>query len=569
MEDETSYSVLTNGLVHTNKKFVKRIYEKNLEKKGNIVFRGCQFDKNIIFDNLKAGEIFFENCIFNDLVHFFDAQLNFLTFSECKFNVDITLSSNRIRVLKVADSAGKRIHINGEYRLLQIVNSEFDNATLKDVNTEYSHQESTIQFLKKNSINKVRINSSSNYSNLSIKGNSKYKWFFLEGTFYSKINFDKQVEVKHLFFSSGIFKNRIDFQEGIYADINFARSSFHEVINFHGFNVLDNWIKDLSIGDLNIYSCEFLNTINVNTPRIKSLNLSNNNFQQQFHFNNYLESMSGKEYVAISVSGSNQGNIILENAQADISLSDVNMGNIYFKNIKISFLTITDFQNEGNISFANIRSGNYFVIENSIVGNLNFLNENLNLFKEIVIANSNLKGMVLSIYPKKIYSSSTNPKIGFGLKDNRLNHFNLKNVYNQLKFNAQSNGDIDVRNKYEALEYRQLIEVKGLSWDALLLTLNWLSNDFGNSWLRGIVFTLTVGFFFFLIYLGQIGVDLDLENIIKEYFLFISSFPKLSLEQYEEFYEKWDVSIIILLSRIFISYGIYQTITAFRKFGKH
>jgi hypothetical protein len=189
---------------------------------------------------------------------------------------------------------------------------------------------------------------------------------------------------------------------------------------FNGFNYLDNLEKDISIKNLTIHSSYFEKDVRVSVLKINSFNLSNNNFKQIFNLNNQNSNEDNLQYSlakSVSFSGSNQGNIIIENIFADLTVSDINFGNIYFKNIDLHTLYINQFHNKGNVSFTNINSGVHLVIQDSIVGNFNLLNEDLNMFSEIVIANSNLKGIDISIYPKKIRSFSSNPKVGYGIKD--------------------------------------------------------------------------------------------------------------------------------------------------------
>jgi hypothetical protein len=108
-------------------------------------------------------------------------------------------------------------------------------------------------------------------------------------------------------------------------------------------------------------------------------------------------------------------------------------------------------------------------------------------------------------------------------------------------------------------------EQKTIKLDWLLLTFNRYSNFYGSKWYYGIFFTILVGFFFYTLKAAFIydfdpfGVDFFLGHFIL--FLYpLNSFeiPKTSLSFFP--------ILIELLGRIFIGYGIYQTIAAFRKF---
>ncbi len=98
----------------------------------------------------------------------------------------------------------------------------------------------------------------------------------------------------------------------------------------------------------------------------------------------------------------------------------------------------------------------------------------------------------------------------------------------------------------------------------LQLTAMWLSNDYGNNWSRGVAFLL----FFNLLFLIISSLDRDFNlaaysTFIAEFFEFLFAFttkPKFIASN-------WGV-IWFYVSRIFILFGVYQTIAAFRKFGK-
>jgi hypothetical protein len=270
--------------------------------------------------------------------------------------------------------------------------------------------------------------------------------------------------------------------------------------------------------------------------------------------------------IMISMDGVNQGSIIFERMFADFSFRGINLAHIYFKDLHINTSYIWEYQNIGSLSFLNIKSGNLFVIVDSISGKLNFLNSDINIFQEIIIANSDIDGANFNKYPLKILSSSKSPIAGYGIDKKNARISNLKNVYNQLKKIARAKGDIDNANRFESLEHRQLLFSKKISFDSLLLLLNLLSNNNGRSWFQGILFTLTTGFIFFILYLKTLSISFHFFDCYQEYILFITSFPKLEITSY--YNNTWQTQLIIWLSRILISYGIYQTIAAFRKYGK-
>jgi len=161
---------------------------------------------------------------------------------------------------------------------------------------------------------------------------------------------------------------------------------------------------------------------------------------------------------------------------------------------------------------------------------------------------------------------------------------NKRETFRALKKQFQNQG-----NNFDALTYsavetktyrhqleRQIFE-KGI-WkrniqNYIILGLNHLSNKNNRSWLRGIAFTFIVGFVFFYFSViatekYSIGFDnmswVNFFECVKYYFSFLT--PTHKIEYMEElkpktFYYVWD-----FMGRVFVAYGIYQTVQAFRKF---
>lgn len=548
--------------------FSGTVFEKNIETEGDIIFEGCTFKENIGLENIKCREFSFSNCIFHNELIIANSKFAIGGFTNCKFFSKLNLSRNNctssfvIRRIEV-----NNLTVNGEYSTFQIVSSKISKLILKDLNSERTNKESKIEFLVENEINEIRIKSYLTLSDISFKGGI-YKSIFFEGIFEENINFQKNIIISNLYFETSTFKKRIDFVDGKFEFVNFYRSQFHGLVLINDYNYDNILHRNLTIEKLTIHSCIYEKDMSVHIEKLKYLDLSNNNFKQIFNFNNNVKKISNKSLIMLSIGGTNQGNIIIENSHLDIVMSDINFGNIIFKDLNILSLYITEFQNEGNITFTNIKSGIYFTIQDSITGKLNFLNFDINIFKEIVISNCTLTGINLNKYPKKIYSFSKNPKIGYGITKKSENNTNLTNIYNQLKHISRSKGNVEISNKYQSKEYKQLLFSNKLSFDSVLLLLNLISNNNGNSWIRGVIFTFFVSFLFFILYTNNIDIDIYDCDLLKKYILFVSSFPKLELEEYSNQNQLWNIKLIIFLARIFIAYGIYQTISAFRKFGK-
>ncbi|MBP4137256.1 hypothetical protein [Flavobacterium geliluteum] len=562
MEDTIFSSSSDEDFKFENQTFDNMLIERKLDTERDILFINCTFKELVAFENFTARAFDFMDCHFDKGLSIDKSTLNSLSFFNCD-GWDIEISANSSHSLSLRSVKANIIEINGDYTELQIVSSTIKEIKLNNVNSTYSHRESKINFLEDNKIQKVNLECSTNFSIISFKAGI-YDSVFFDGDFKKRILFSGNFEIKNLYLDGSVFQNRIDFECGIFEHVSFYRSLFKGLILISDVNYFENKPRELIIKSLTFHSCNFEKDVTVHIRKIQRFDTSNCNYLEILNVNNFAVEKS--DLVMISLAGVNKGTIIIEKTYADISLLGINLGNIFFKDLDVSTFYLSEFQNTGSVSFLNVKSGLFFVIQDSISGNLNFLNSDINVFNEIIITNSNIDGANFNRYPLKILSFSKFPNAGYGIEKKSLRNHNLKNVYNQLKKTARLKGDVDSANRFESLEHRQLLLSKKISFDSILLFLNLLSNNNGRSWFQGIIFTLLVGLLFFTFYLKTIGINFGMDDCYQDYILFMTSFPKLSLASY--YNDSWETQFIIWLSRIFISYGIYQTIAAFRKYGK-
>jgi len=143
------------------------------------------------------------------------------------------------------------------------------------------------------------------------------------------------------------------------------------------------------------------------------------------------------------------------------------------------------------------------------------------------------------------------------------NNYILALDYSALELKSHSN---DLKSKAFTKE--------NLNQDLVILGLNVISNKNGKSWLRGVFFTFSVALLFFYITIIStrnyyIDWDFSEENISKTgkyFFEFMTPTHKV------DFLDTEGTSILTYLfdfiGRIFIAFGIYQTVSAFRKYRK-
>jgi len=145
-------------------------------------------------------------------------------------------------------------------------------------------------------------------------------------------------------------------------------------------------------------------------------------------------------------------------------------------------------------------------------------------------------------------------------------------AHNIILYNNLKSQEMNLYWK-ELKKWKYIVGIKSFfSWlgEFILLGLNTLSNKNGLSWLRGIIFTLGVWFIFFSWFIvardgwGDVFIWSDERYIGQSinYFWLFSGLDGIKGQSMS-----WGEVIPFLLGKIFIGYGIYQTISAFRKYG--
>ena len=109
----------------------------------------------------------------------------------------------------------------------------------------------------------------------------------------------------------------------------------------------------------------------------------------------------------------------------------------------------------------------------------------------------------------------------------------------------------------------------------IILFFNKISNDFNRSWKIGAIFTfLTTLIFFFLINIFLLCIqEISITNSPQIFYNNINEFMTFMNPlawNYRLYNTENSIAIIItFIGKIFIGYGYYQTIQAFRKYGKN
>jgi len=156
----------------------------------------------------------------------------------------------------------------------------------------------------------------------------------------------------------------------------------------------------------------------------------------------------------------------------------------------------------------------------------------------------------------------------------------IRESYRRIKqeFNQEGNNIEALKfHEYEMHVYKEEASISKdkIKWeDRTTLLFNECSNNFGSSWLRGLWFTTKVSLLFYTIFLLMLCIFNELHFNLSwtsasdtlKYFI---QFLNITVWEYKPFglttYNGLGY-LVFFIGRIFIGYGYYQTIQAFRKY---
>ncbi len=247
--------------------------------------------------------------------------------------------------------------------------------------------------------------------------------------------------------------------------------------------------------------------------------------------------------------------------------------------------------------------GNEILIENNdFLGNCNFEKtrganktsfkiEQCNFNKYVYFDNSELYSLkVDSSFFREIVSfqNTTFEKVKF----NRT-HFEKIAYFNNIQISAKNDLDLNTvrtiktqllkaENKIDYLEFKKyefelyrksLNKDKNKRGSRVILWLNKVTSDYNTNWIKGLAFTLVYGLVFYLILYLLVFGSRDLKDVIIENRFWLGYFKFLIIPNFNSPFEdnnieKWYQYLFFIIGKIAITYGAYETIQSFRKYGK-
>lgn len=167
-----------------------------------------------------------------------------------------------------------------------------------------------------------------------------------------------------------------------------------------------------------------------------------------------------------------------------------------------------------------------------------------------------------SVFPGEIYVPNE-------FKANKDEHSIRRDGYNQLKTIAQKQNDRRLFLHYQSEELKSFHKTLHWFWNFrtwFQLGAMRISNNYGVSWGLGVLFVIITNFVFVSTAYSDRPRDFTCAGLGIYFSAYLSSlFSLINVPIY--FQGTWEVNWFYA-SRLFIAFGIYQTIAAFRKFGK-
>jgi uncharacterized protein YjbI with pentapeptide repeats len=243
-------------------------------------------------------------------------------------------------------------------------------------------------------------------------------------------------------------------------------------------------------------------------------------------------------------------------------------------NLDIDKLEFEKIKNDGSLELNQVTVSKSFHLLLSDLKKTDLIHCNM-MNAKLIFKNSKITEVFLAgtSFPRRVFNEKEildeeQARLAYGQLHKAM--LNMGDSVNALHFQS---GEI-------AAHYRQLQWFKSFKefFTKLNLFLNWLSNDFGRSWSRGIVFSFGIAVvFFFLLTISTVeysfGLPLDYDpNLLGSFFRFINPLRFYETEKIYESAEALKLTpgsyVIDFLARVIIAYGFYQTIQAFRRLGK-
>jgi len=537
-------------VVFKNCHFTGHLYFVNTHLGGGVQFENCTFMYGVTFDSCRSGD---HHSILSDGSPFS------ISFSGCEVN-------NRLIVKDCNFQHKILIHRNSK-----VPNLEFENTRL-----------SAIEVKNSSVLGEVEISGfvvSSSFDIQSTTFLKTVKFLHCGGDFYfSHSSFDKDISVCQCvsnYFDARDIHCHGEFnlnENSVTTELLLRDSVFERTAVIIGYSSADK--QQPYIEKLNLKECDFKGGITFSGAKN----------QHDVEIGNLL----------ISCSNRLKGNLnFIDAGIGNAEIFGINDQSILMAFCRIRILTLSRFINRGALSLVSIHPiddpNSLFKVSKSVMGKTFISDCDLRKFSAISIQDSNLTELTSSSV-RWFNENQLNKTedVEMDLKVSRNGSYGpKKELYRQLKFAMERQGDLVARLDFKKREFKcYRLELKYQDrytkvGDRLILWLN-LSNEYGFNWLRPMGLLLLFTFSLYLVMAIGINADFkwsfDLYNFgptvrylvenCHNYFILLN--PTHKVDELFQIRGQSKVTIWFyfadFLGRVIVSYLIFQTITAFRKY---
>lgn len=484
-------------------------YQNNLQEAKPLTFENCLFEDDIKFESSGSIELLkFTNCIFKKSVSIKDFKRE-LYISACTFENEVLLIVKESKKIHITDSK-----IISQFSIQGVCGS----LHIQDIN---KHDQKS-----------------------GLKGT-----FNLRGTAITSL-FADNVRIHTLLIQAGT-------SIGLHSKLN-------EIISSH-FSISNTKIN----GNMKLSKCD------IGTMILESLIESGNRYIEIFDRCN----IDDAHFLLDTL----HDTLIRQTIFTKLTLSGTNKGKFIIEDALINWLRLINVFNERNLIFSNIfipgkgaTGSNQKILEikSSNLGKADFLKCS---FSDSLLDFENSK-------IAEIFSSATTfPRKP--LYKTLEAYAQAQLAYGQLSAAFGKQGDTVRASTYQS--YEIAAHFKNMTWHStdfflwLNLWLNKISNNFGRWWALGLVFTFSIGTIFFLCVVFSSVQHITGTHTLNDSRLFISYLkfmnPLRSFDT-EAIFKISDKPAYLTLTlwsyfwdfigRLLVAYGFYQTIQAFRRFGR-
>ena len=549
-------------------------------------FTNCTFTKPVALINIKAHgydlllqpdsrNLTFIDCTFNEIVIINGLTTNIereVYFQGCTFNNDLKIEKLNVR------EEGLSIR----------------NCTLKKtLDLLDAHLKQNLSISGNNISGEVRVGNLKS-SAISILENTFNDFFHIRfaeienGLIFNNGQFKKEVQITHVLSAKG--------------GLHIIGVTFEKTV-----------------------SVEFHNNKHKPTKGFYKFYLGGSKFNDGIYINGKQDLLADDPFVeeiCITASPELKGNIIFRNLHLGIlELSGNNTSaNIQFEYLFINQIKIKAFMNNSGLVFSGIKASyetwvreeksireNALYIDSSNFGKAQFYQVDFSSFDKIVFHNNILTDISTSLTkwfaPEQLdreenallaFRQAVESKDKWRINNNRdalvSAYKSLQEIYRQLKYASQKQGDIAQSLEFQRHEmnyYRKIIKYKKpRKWNEHFILWTNQTNDFGQDWIKALKLLALFTFISYVPIGFLISDQLDYAHFasswsdvwinikvifydnIKNWLIILNPTHRIKdLDENIENYSSW-VYLWDFLSRIIVSYFIFQVISAFRKFNK-